>query len=57
MMVNVAIIKQQQLVGFDHRPWRLDSLLHTGRTQTPVLLSGTSAPVCVCTVKLKNSTR
>ena len=37
-------------------PRQLDSLLHTGRTQTPVLLSGTSAPICVRTVKLKNST-
>ena len=37
-------------------PRQLDSLLHTGRTQTPVLLSGTSAPICVRTVKLKNCT-
>ena len=57
MMVNVAIMKQQQLVGVDHGPRPLDSLLHTGRTQTPVLLSSTSAPVCVRTVKLKNSIR
>ena len=47
MMVNVAIMKQQQLVGVGSRSLQFDSLPHTGRTQTPVLLSGTSAPVCV----------
>ena len=47
MMVNVAIMKQQQLVGVrSHSQWS-DSLPHTGRTQTSVQLSGTSAPVCV----------
>ena len=56
MMVKVAIMKQQQLVGVGSRSQRSNSLSHTGRTQTPVLLSGTSAPVCV-QLKLKNSTR
>ena len=56
MMVNVAIMKQQQLVGVDHRSQRLASLLHTGRTRTPVLCF-----LYFCSrlhaVKLKNSTR
>ena len=47
MVVNVAIMKQQQLVGVGSRSQRFDSLPHTGRTHTPVLLSGTSAPVCM----------
>ena len=47
MMVKVAIMKQQQLVGVGSRSQRSNSRSHSGRTQTPVLLSGTSAPVCV----------
>ena len=48
MMVNVATaIMQQQQVGADHRSQRLSSFLHFGRTRTPVLMSGTSAPVYV----------
>ena len=46
MMVNVATaMMQQQQVGTDHRSQRLSSLPHSGRTRTPVLMSGTSAPV------------
>ena len=47
MMVNVAIMKQQQLIGIVSRSQRSDSLPHTGRTQPPVLLSSTSATVCM----------
>ena len=47
MMVNVAIMKQQQLVGVGSRSQQFDSLSLAGRTITPVLMSGTSAPVCV----------
>ena len=48
MMVNVATaMMQQQQVGADHRSQRLSSLLHSGRTRTLVLMSGTSAPVYV----------
>ena len=56
MMVNVAIMKQQQLVGVDHRSQRLDSLLHTGQTRTP----GSNVRYFrsrLRAVKLKNSTR
>ena len=47
MMVKVAIMKQQQLVGVGSRSQWSNSLSQTGWTQTPVLLSRTSAPVCV----------
>ena len=47
MMVKVAIMKQQQLVGVGSRSQQSNSLSHTGQTQTLVLLSGTFAPVCV----------
>ena len=47
MMVNVAIMKQQQLVGVGSHSQRSNWLSHVGWTQTPVLLSGTSAPACV----------
>ena len=47
MMLNVAIRKQQQLVGVGSRSPQSDSLPHNRQTQTPVLLSGTSAPVWV----------
>ena len=47
MMVKVAIMKQQQLVVVGSRPQWSNSLSQTGWTQTPVLLSRTSAPVCV----------
>ena len=56
MMVNIAIMKQQKLVGVDHRSQWLDSLLHTGLTQTP----GSDVQYfcsCLRAVKLKNSTR
>ena len=42
MMVKVAIMKQQQLVGVSSRSQQSNSLSHTGQTQTPVLLSGPS---------------
>ena len=39
-------------VGADHRSQWLSSLLHSGRTQTPVLMSGTVVPLYV-RLKLK----
>ena len=39
-------------VGADHRSQRLSSLLHSGRTRTPVLMSGTVGPLYV-RLKLK----
>ena len=53
---RAAIMKQQQLVDVGSRSQRSNLISHTRWTQTPVLLSGTSAPVCV-RLKLKNSTR
>ena len=53
MMVNVATaMMQQRQVGADHRSQRLSSLLHSGRTRTPVLMSGTVGPLYV-RLKLK----
>ena len=39
-------------VGADYRSQRLSSLLHSGRTRTPVLMSGTVVPLYV-RLKLK----
>ena len=47
MMVNVATLKQQQLVGVGSRSQWSDSLPTLDRLKPSFLLSSTSAPVCV----------
>ena len=56
MMVNVATLKQQQLVGVGSRSQWSDSLPHTGQTQTPFSVVQYFCS-CMRADKLKNSTR
>ena len=60
MILYLIIIQDssdgKMVVGADHCSQQLSSLLHSGQTRTPVLMSGISAPVCV-RLNWKNSTR